>query len=121
VKAQGWTPIVVDTNGERDAYVEASQPVDPSKDKRVMAAFTASSRARSNEHRVGPVDGRRLLAHRSARLHHPSHPGRESERDDARRLFLPPGEGYGSRASISPPTAWCVWWLGEAQNLSSNF
>ncbi|ACL57262.1 carboxypeptidase-like regulatory domain-containing protein [Methylobacterium nodulans] len=40
-KAQGWTPIIVDTNGNgrRDDFVEADQPLDPSKDKRVMAAF----------------------------------------------------------------------------------
>jgi hypothetical protein len=40
-KAQGWTPIVVDTNGNgrRDAYVEPNQPLDPAKDKRIMAAF----------------------------------------------------------------------------------
>lgn len=41
VKSQGWTPIIVDTNGngKRDAYVEANQPLDPTKDTRVMAAF----------------------------------------------------------------------------------
>jgi hypothetical protein len=40
-KSQGWTPLIVDTNGNgrRDAYVEANQPVDPQKDKRVMAGF----------------------------------------------------------------------------------
>jgi len=40
-KSQGWTPIIVDTNGngKRDAYVEANQPLDPNKDKRIMAAF----------------------------------------------------------------------------------
>ena len=41
VKSQGWTPLIIDTNGngKRDEYVEANQPLDPSKDKRVMAAF----------------------------------------------------------------------------------
>jgi hypothetical protein len=40
-KSQGWTPLIVDTNGngKRDEYVEAGQPLDPNKDKRVMAAF----------------------------------------------------------------------------------
>jgi hypothetical protein len=40
-KSQGWTPIIVDTNGngKRDEYVEANQPLDPEKDKRIMAAF----------------------------------------------------------------------------------
>jgi hypothetical protein len=41
VKSQGWTPIIIDTNGngKRDEYVEADKPLDPTKDKRVMAAF----------------------------------------------------------------------------------
>ena len=36
-KAQGWTPYVLDTNGNgrRDAYVEPDQPIDPTKDKRI--------------------------------------------------------------------------------------
>jgi hypothetical protein len=40
-KAQGWTPFVLDTNGngKRDAYVERDQPVDPTKDKRINAPF----------------------------------------------------------------------------------
>jgi len=40
-KSQGWTPLIMDTNGNgrRDAYVEPNEPVDPSKDKRFGAAF----------------------------------------------------------------------------------
>jgi hypothetical protein len=36
-KAQGWTALIVDTNGngKRDEYVEPNQPVDPAKDKRI--------------------------------------------------------------------------------------
>ncbi|MGV3503232.1 MAG: hypothetical protein ACO1O1_05955 [Adhaeribacter sp.] len=35
--AQGWTALILDTNGngKRDAYVEPGQPVDPNKDKRI--------------------------------------------------------------------------------------
>ena len=35
-KSQGWTALILDTNGngKRDAYVEPNQPVDPTKDKR---------------------------------------------------------------------------------------
>jgi hypothetical protein len=42
-KAQGWTPFVLDTNGngKRDAYVEPNDPVDPTKDKRISAGFYA--------------------------------------------------------------------------------
>jgi len=40
-KAIGWTELIVDTNGngKRDAWVEADQPLDPAKDKRIIAPF----------------------------------------------------------------------------------
>jgi hypothetical protein len=49
-KSQGWTALVLDTNGngKRDEYVEPDQPVDPSKDKRINAAFYGVT--------VSPVD-----------------------------------------------------------------
>jgi hypothetical protein len=42
-KSQGWTALIMDTNGngKRDAYVEPNQPVDPTKDKRFGSAFYA--------------------------------------------------------------------------------
>jgi hypothetical protein len=42
-KAQGWTALVLDANGNgrRDAYVESNEPLDPAKDKRVNAGFYA--------------------------------------------------------------------------------
>jgi hypothetical protein len=50
-KSQGWTPLILDTNGngKRDAYVEPNQPVDPTKDKRIVAGFYAVM--------PNPVDG----------------------------------------------------------------
>ncbi|PYR91390.1 MAG: hypothetical protein DMF84_17270 [Acidobacteria bacterium] len=40
-KSQGWTVLIMDTNGngKRDDYVEPNEPVDPTKDKRLGAAF----------------------------------------------------------------------------------
>ncbi len=40
-KSQGWTALILDTNGngKRDDYVEPDQPADPTKDKRINAAF----------------------------------------------------------------------------------
>jgi hypothetical protein len=40
-RSQGWTALILDTNGNgrRDAAVEPNQPVDPTKDKRVNAPF----------------------------------------------------------------------------------
>ena len=50
-RAQGWTPLVLDTNGngKRDDYVEPNQPVDPNKDKRIATGFYGVA--------VSPVDG----------------------------------------------------------------
>ncbi|HEX6999051.1 MAG TPA: carboxypeptidase-like regulatory domain-containing protein [Gammaproteobacteria bacterium] len=50
-KAQGWTALVLDTNGngKRDEYVEPDEPVDPTKDKRINAGFYAVM--------PSPVDG----------------------------------------------------------------
>ncbi|PYP53866.1 MAG: hypothetical protein DMD45_00590 [Gemmatimonadetes bacterium] len=42
-KSQGWTALILDTNGngKRDAYVEPDQPVDPAKDKRISNGLYA--------------------------------------------------------------------------------
>ncbi len=50
-KSQGWTALVLDTNGngKRDDYVEPDQPMDPARDKRVNAGFYAVM--------PSPVDG----------------------------------------------------------------
>ena len=50
-KAQGWTALVVDTNGngKRDGYVEPNQAVDPQKDKRLEGGVYAIM--------PSPVDG----------------------------------------------------------------
>jgi hypothetical protein len=50
-KSQGWTAVVLDTNGNgrRDAHVEPDAPIDPAKDKRVNAGFYAVM--------PSPVDG----------------------------------------------------------------
>jgi hypothetical protein len=46
-KSQGWTALILDTNGngKRDEAVEPNQPVDPTKDKRYGSAFYAVSPA----------------------------------------------------------------------------
>jgi hypothetical protein len=42
-KSQGWTALILDTNGNgrRDEYVEPNQPIDPAKDKRIVAGYYA--------------------------------------------------------------------------------
>jgi hypothetical protein len=50
-KSQGWTALILDTNGngKRDAYVEPGEPADPTKDTRINAPFYAVM--------PSPVDG----------------------------------------------------------------
>jgi hypothetical protein len=50
-RSQGWTALVLDTNGngKRDAYVEGDAPADPAKDTRIIAPFYAVM--------PSPVDG----------------------------------------------------------------
>jgi hypothetical protein len=49
-RSQGWTLLILDTNGngKRDAYVDHNQPLDPTKDKRVLLNLYAVA--------VNPVD-----------------------------------------------------------------
>ena len=49
--SQGWTPLVLDTNGNgrRDAYTEPGDPIDPAMDARVTTGFYGVA--------VSPVDG----------------------------------------------------------------
>ena len=50
-KSQGWTALIMDTNGngKRDAYVEPNQPVDPTKDKRYRRRRSTRSRRRRTD------------------------------------------------------------------------
>ncbi len=50
-RSQGWTPLIVDTNGNglRDEYVEPDEPIDPTKDKRFGGGYYGVA--------VNPVDG----------------------------------------------------------------
>src|SRR6185436_20214848 len=43
VRSQGWTPLILDTNGngQRDEYTEPNQPLDPAKDRRIVAPYYA--------------------------------------------------------------------------------
>jgi hypothetical protein len=53
-KSQGWSPFVLDTNGngKRDDYVEPDQPIDPTKDKRITPDVVGGYAVMPN-----PVDG----------------------------------------------------------------
>ncbi len=120
VKAQGWTPIIVDTNGNgrRDAYVEANQPLDPSKDKRVMAAFYGVQ--------PSPVDDTvwgQSMDVGFSRIDQPGYiihliPGSNPSETALAELFLPPDEGYGSRG-IDLTTDGVVWTVLSSGHMAS--
>src|SRR5437870_1215125 len=91
-KSQGWTPLIVDTNGngKRDAYTEPNQPDDPTKDKRIGLGLYGIA--------YSPADG-------SIWGSNIGHPGREirvqlgsnpSETALAEAYKVPP-PGYGMR------------------------
>jgi hypothetical protein len=91
-QAQGWTPIVIDTNGngKRDAWVEPNQPVDPTKDKRVVAALYGIG--------VNPQDGTIW----GSVLTYPGYiirvdPGPNPSETALAEIYEPPLPGYGPR------------------------
>jgi hypothetical protein len=120
VKAQGWTPIIVDTNGngKRDAYVEANQPLDPSKDKRVMAAFYGVQ--------PSPVDDTvwgQAMDVGFSRIEQPGYiihliPGSNPSETALAELFLPPDEAYGSRG-VDLTTDGVVWTVFSSGHMAS--
>jgi hypothetical protein len=120
VKAQGWTPIIVDTNGngKRDTYVEANQPLDPSKDKRVMAAFYGVQ--------PSPIDNTvwgQSMDVGFSRMEQPGYiihliPGENPSETALAELFVPPDEGYGSRG-IDLTTDGVVWTVLSSGHMAS--
>ncbi|HXV07903.1 MAG TPA: hypothetical protein VD791_07730 [Burkholderiales bacterium] len=91
-KSQGWTALVLDTNGngKRDQHVEPAEAVDPSIDKRIAAAFYGVA--------VSPVDG----AVWGTVLGFPGYvirldPGRNPPATALAEVFEPPLPGYGPR------------------------
>jgi hypothetical protein len=98
-KAQGWTPIVVDTsgNGQRDDFVAADQPVDPTKDKRVMTAFYGIM--------PSPVDDTvwgQSMDRGFSRIDQPGYiirlnPGTDPARTALAEIYRPPEGSFGPR------------------------
>jgi len=91
-RAQGWTALILDTNGNgrRDDYVEPNEPVDPQKDKRVTAAFYGVG--------VNPNDGTVW----GSVLGFPGYvirlnPGTNPPATALAEIYEPPLPGYGPR------------------------
>ena len=91
-KSQGWTAMILDTNGngKRDAYVEPDQPLDPTKDKRITAGFYAVM--------PSPVDGSIWGSYRSnpgavVRVN----PGSNPPATALTEIYNVPAPGFGVR------------------------
>jgi len=92
VKSQGWTPFILDTNGNgrRDDWVEPNQPVDPMKDKRVQVSMYSVV--------VNPIDGSVW----GTSMGFPGHvvrvaPGPDPTHTAITEIYEPPFPGYGPR------------------------
>ena len=92
VKSQGWTPFILDTNGNgrRDDWVEPNQPVDPTKDKRVQVSLYSIN--------VNPNDGSVW----GTSMGFPGHVVRVAPVPDPTHtaiteIYEPPFPGYGPR------------------------
>ena len=119
-KAQGWTPLVVDTNGngQRDEYVEADQPLDPSKDKRVLAAFYGVM--------PSPVDDTiwgQSMDRGFSRIDQPGYlirlkPGPDPARTSLAEIYQPPAGTFGPRG-IDLGLDGVVWTVLSSGHLAS--
>jgi hypothetical protein len=97
--SQGWTPLIIDANGngKRDAYVEANAPLDPGKDKRLMAAFYGVQ--------PSPVDDSiwgQSMDVGFSRVDQPGYlmrlvPGPNPPETALIEAYLPPDDAYGPR------------------------
>jgi hypothetical protein len=91
-RAQGWSPFVIDTNGNgrRDEWVEPKAPVDPTKDKRVAIGIYSVG--------VNPQDGSIW----GTSIGFPGYvvrvaPGADPTHTALTEIYEPPMPGYGPR------------------------
>ena len=113
-KAQGWSPFIIDTNGngKRDDYVEPNQPVDPTKDKRVVAGLYSVA--------VSPVDGTVW----GTSLGYPGYvvrvdPGPDPTHTALAEIYEPPFPGYGPRGGDIDRNG--VFWASLASGHLASF
>jgi hypothetical protein len=113
-KAQGWTPFVLDTNGngKRDEYVEPDQPVDPTKDKRVAVNLYAVAVSPSDGAVWGTVIGYPGAIVRVA-------PGTDPTHTAVSEIYEPPLPGYGPRGGDVDRDG--VYWVALASGHLGRF
>jgi len=114
VKSQGWTPFVLDTNGNgrRDEWVEPNQPLDPTKDKRIAVNNYSVA--------VSPADG----AVWGSVLGYPGGAVRVTPGDDPTHTALTefyevPAPGFGPRGGDVDTDG--VFWISLASGHLGSF
>jgi hypothetical protein len=118
--AQGWTPLIIDTNGNgrRDAWTEAKDPLDPTKDRRVMAAFYGVQ--------PSPIDDSiwgQAMDVGFSRIDQPGYilrlvPGPDPANTALTEVYLPPEPGFGSRG-IDVDSKGVVWTVLASGHMAS--
>lgn len=119
-RSQGWTPLIIDTNGngKRDEYVEADQPLDPRKDKRIMAAFYGVMPNPADDTIWGQAMDRGF-----SRVDQPGflvrlQPGSDPARTALAEIYQPPPGAYGPRG-LDIDTNGLVWTVLSSGQLAS--
>ena len=115
MRAQGWAPFVLDTNGngKRDAWVEPNQPVDAKKDKRVAVNLYSVA--------VNPKDG---SVWGTSLAPFPSYvvrvaPGSDPTHTAITEIFEPPFPAYGARGGDIDRNG--VFWTSYASGHLGSF
>jgi hypothetical protein len=114
-RSQGWTPFILDTNGngKRDEYVEPNQPVDPKKDKRVAVNLYSVV--------VNPADG---SVWGTSLAPWPSYvvrvaPGADPTHTAITEIYEPPLPAYGARGGDIDRNG--VFWASYASGHLASF
>ena len=114
VQSQGWTPFIIDTigNGQRGAYVEPDQPVDPTKDKRLAVNEYAIA--------VSPVDGSvwgSVIGYPGAVVR--TVLGSNPTETALSEIYEPPPPGYGPRGGDIDSNG--IYWVALASGHLASF
>jgi hypothetical protein len=115
-RSQGWTPFILDTNGngKRDAYVEPDQPLDLAKDKRIAINIYAVA--------VSPVDGSvwgTVLGFPMPGYVVRVAPGPNPSETALTEVYEPPFPGYGPRGGDIDRNG--VYWASLASGHLASF
>jgi hypothetical protein len=116
VRSQGWTPFILDTNGngKRDEYVEPNQPLDPKKDRRVATNIYAVA--------VNPVDGSiwgTALGNPFPGYVVRINPGPNPTETALSEVYEPPLPGYGPRGGDIDRNG--VYWVSLSSGHMGSF